>query len=248
MTLEKGQRLGPHNEDLCEKQENQHNQQLYYERAEQGGRMFSKLLNSAVLRLAFILVCGLLLSGSSHRQSQMVPEELQSLVGSYCGEWSAYGIDGSGHVIKATSWTDTITLSDPVVEVNRAYAVTEDKMYFEGGHIPPMTVSGIEGFFINENGSLGDHFFAMYGQVYRMNQLNDNTWVYTMPGSPQELVNFGFTDIISAQHVVIKVVSNENGTETHRISRITTVNWRDSNGDEKWIHYNSLEGYHRRLR
>jgi len=184
---------------------------------------------------------------SSQDKAGDIPEDLMALIGSYNGEWTAYGIDDSGRVVEAAGWIDTITMSDPVNDGNRVYAKTTDIMYFDGGHIPPMTVTGIEGYILNEDGSPGDYFFEMYGQVYHMYKLNENTWVYVMPASPQEMMNFGFTDLISAQHISTKVVTNEDGIETHRINRITTVNWKDKSGEEKWIQYNSLEGFHKRL-
>jgi len=209
--------------------------------------MISRSSVMSTTLIALLIVCAFVTSSFCEEQNTEIPKEIQSLVGSYQGEWTAYGIDSIGQVIQATSWVDTMTLSDPVIEGNRVYAPTEDKMYFKGGHIPPMTVSGIEGYFINDDGSLGDYFFEMYGQVYRMQELNDNTWIYAMPGSPQEMANFGFTDIISAQHIMVKVVTQEDETETHRLSRITTVNWKDKDGRDRWIQYTSLEGYHKRM-
>jgi hypothetical protein len=197
--------------------------------------------------IALLIVCAFMTSSFCEEHNMEIPKEIQSLVGSYHGEWAAYGVDSVGQIIKTTSWVDTITLSDPVIESNRVYAYTEDKMYFNGGLVPPMKVSGIEGYFLNDDGSLGDYFFEIYGQVYRMHELNNNTWVYAMPGSPQEMANFGFTDIISAQHVVVKVVAQEDGTEMHRITRISTVNWKDKDGRKRWIQYTSLEGFHKRM-
>ena len=197
--------------------------------------------------IALLIVCTFITSSFCEEQNIEIAEEIQSLVGSYRGEWTAFGIDSAGQIIQAANWVDTITLSDPVTESNRVYAPTEDKMYFKGGHIPPMTVAGIEGYFINDDGSLGDYFFEMYNKVYRMHKLNDNTWGYTLPGSPQEMTNLGFANVISAQHTMIKVVTLEKGIETHRISRITTVNWKDERGEENWIQYRSLEGYHKRI-
>jgi len=97
--------------------------------------------------IALLIVCTFVTSSFCEEHNMEIPKEIQSLVGSYQGEWTAYGINSIGQVIQATSWVDTITLSDPVIESNRVYAYTEDKMYFTGGHVPPMTVSGIEGYF-----------------------------------------------------------------------------------------------------
>jgi len=209
--------------------------------------MLSKTSLMRTAPIALLIVCIYFTSSFCEEQNKEISKEIQSLVGSFQGEWTAYGIDNAGQIMKAISWVDTITTGDPITESNRVYVPTEDKMYFKGKHIQPMTVSGIEGYFINDDGSLGDYFFEMYGQVYLMRKLNDNTWVYVMPGSPQEMANLGFTNIISAQHVMVKVVTQENGIETHRITRITTVNWKDKDGRDRWIQYTSLEGYHRRM-
>ncbi len=67
-----------------------------------------------------------------------------------------------------------------------------------------------------------------------------------MPATPQELAQLGFSKIISGQHVIVKIINHEEGKETHRISRVTTVNWRDAEGKERWIQYVSLQGFHKR--
>jgi hypothetical protein len=45
---------------------------------------------------------------------------------------------------------------------------------------------------------------------------------------------------------VIKVVTKEQGVETHRISRLTTVSWKDKEGKERWLQFLSLQGSHKR--
>lgn len=43
----------------------------------------------------------------------------------------------------------------------------------------------------------------------------------------------------------LHTVTQEDGLETHHISRVTLVNWKDVSGKSRWIQYVSLEGIHR---
>jgi len=42
------------------------------------------------------------------------------------------------------------------------------------------------------------------------------------------------------------VVAKEKGVETHRISRLSTVSWKDNDGKEQVSQFVSLKGYHKR--
>jgi hypothetical protein len=42
------------------------------------------------------------------------------------------------------------------------------------------------------------------------------------------------------------VVTKEQVMETHRISRLTTVSWKDKEGKECWLQFVSLQGFHKR--
>jgi hypothetical protein len=79
-----------------------------------------------------------------------------------------------------------------------------------------------------------------------MVKVGDNVWSYTAPAAAQELGRLGFPDNASGQHVLVKVVTKEQGVETHRISRLTTVNWKDKEGKERWLQFVSLQGLHKR--
>lgn len=175
-----------------------------------------------------------------------VPTEVHDLVGTYVGAWSSFGIDAAGRAVKRFAWTDTMTVSDPAVSGGRAFVTTADRMTFEGGLAPPMTIPGTEGYFLNEDGSLGDYYFETYGQTYRMQKLNESSWAYTMPANPQELAWLGFPADARGEHVMLKVITREGGIETHRISRMSTINWTDATAGEQWVQYTSLQGYHKR--
>jgi hypothetical protein len=174
------------------------------------------------------------------------PKPVVDLAGVYRGTWSMYGIDEKGMPVKRMAWTDVMTASNPAVDHGRGFVSTVDEMTFEGGRIPPIKIKGTEGYSVAPDGTLGDYFIEVSGQVHRVIKLGQNTWVYTAPAFPQELAPLGFKDVISAQHTVIKTAIEEDGVETHHISRVTLVNWKDSSGKARWIQYVSLEGVHRR--
>jgi hypothetical protein len=48
--------------------------------------------------------------------------------------------------------------------------------------------------------------------------------------------------------VVVKEITEEDGAEVHRICRVTTVNWKNRNGELKWLQFVSLQGQHRRMK
>jgi hypothetical protein len=65
---------------------------------------------------------------------------------------------------------------------------------------------------------------------------------------PQELSRLGLSNAISGQHVLIKVITFDQGVETHNISRLTTVRWKDATGKERTTQFVSMQGQHRRQR
>ncbi len=177
-----------------------------------------------------------------------IPKEVKDLVGTYTGSWQIYGLDANGQVIKQAAWTDTLKAENPVVEKSRAFVTTSDEMIFEGGRIPPMKVSGKEGYLLNSDGSLGEYFIETFGQTYKMQKLGENVFAYSVPAAPEELARLGVANVLSAQHTLIKVVTFEQGVETHNISRLTTVRWKDASGKERTTQFISLQGRHQRRR
>ncbi len=175
-----------------------------------------------------------------------VPKEVRALEGTYTGSWTMYGIDEKGDVVKRMAWTDTMKAVGAEVKGDRALVNTTDEMTFEGGQIPPFKVQGKEGYFLKKDGGLGDYFIETSGQTNRMVKVGENVWSYTTPAAAQELSRLGFPKDASGQHVLVKVVTKEQGTETHRISRLTTVNWKDKEGKERVLQFVSLQGYHKR--
>jgi hypothetical protein len=195
------------------------------------------------IRFVVTVLLGTALTGANAQDTP--PKQVLDLAGVYRGAWSMYGVDEKGAPVKRMAWTDVVTASNPAVERGRAFVSILDEMTFEGGRIPPMKMKGSEGYFMAGDGTLGDYFVEVNGQTHRVTKLGQNTWVYTTAASPQELSQLGFKDVVSGQHTVIKTVTEEDGLETHHISRVTLVNWKDASGNSRWMQYVSLEGIHR---
>ena len=175
-----------------------------------------------------------------------VPQEVQALVGSYAGSWTTMGLGPNGEITDLASWTDTMIASHPTTDGKRAWVKTVDQMVFEGGHIPPFELPGIEGFHLNDDGSLGSYFIETAGLTFNMMKLSKNTWCYAAQASPQELMQMGFPHGATGDHALIKVILDENGVETHRIHRVSTVSWPTDSG-LRTLQFVSLRGIHRRM-
>ncbi|MEM7126829.1 MAG: hypothetical protein AAF702_10915 [Chloroflexota bacterium] len=181
-------------------------------------------------------------SGPSHA----VPQAVRDMAGTYVGSWTMFGLDGEGNVVKYSAWKDTVTAENPQLDGDRAYVHAADEMVFENSNIPPMTVTWEEGYFLMPDGTLGDQFIESFGQTTRMIQLSDNVWTYATSAHAEELASLGFLSVSSGQHVTTKVVTTEAGIETHRVTRVTTVNWTDHAGQDQAIQFVSLQGVHQR--
>jgi hypothetical protein len=198
--------------------------------------------------IALILTASFSVPLFAQSNSVQIPKEVKDVAGTYTGSWTVYGLDASGQVIKQAAWTDTLKAENPVVEKNRAFVTTNDEMIFEGGRIPPMKVAGKEGYLLNSDGSLGEYFIETYGQIYKMQKLGENVFAYTVPAAPQELARLGAANVLSAQHTLVKVVTFEQGLETHDISRLTTLRWKEASGKERTTQFISLQGRHQKQR
>ena len=208
------------------------------------GRM--KTLNRHIVSIMMLLVLlSLAACQSMLVTAQEMPQAVRDMVGTYVGSWDMFGIDAEGQVVKYASWTDTVTAENPQIDGDRAYVHATDEMVFEDSNIPPMTVTWKEGYFLNPDGSLGDQFIESFGQTTRMIQLSENVWTSATPAHAEELTSLGFPNA-SGQHVATKVVTNEAGVETHRVTRVTTVHWTDHAEQDRWIQFVSLKGVHQR--
>jgi hypothetical protein len=199
--------------------------------------------NETSNHLGIILI--ILLVSASSMTAQEIPEEVKAMAGTYTGSWSMFGLDQKGNIVKKMSWTDVLEAKNPTVKNGQAYVTTIDNMLFEG-NIPPQKVKGREGYYLNEDGSLGEYFIEMAGQTLKMIKIDRDVWTYTTPANPYEYSILGLTNVLYAKHVLIKVVTREDEVETHRISRLTTVHFTGKDNKEEWIQFISLQGIHRR--
>lgn len=183
----------------------------------------------------------------NHGSSQVVPQAVRDMEGIFVGSWTAFGIDEEGQVVKLFSWTDTLKAENAQIDGDRAYILTTDEMVFEGSDVPSIKVPGKEGYFLMPDGSLGDYFTETPGQIYKSTQLSENVWISVQPASSRDLADYRLPNVSSVQHVLVKVVTSENGIEEgHRITRVTSVNWTDQAGQDRSIQYVSLQGFHQR--
>lgn len=176
----------------------------------------------------------------------VVPQAVRDMAGNFAGSWTMFGLDEEGQAVKVVSWTDTVQAENPQIDGDRAYVLVTDEMVYEDNNIPPMQLTWNEGYFLMPDGTLGDQFVESYGQITKFNQLRENVWITVTPVSPQELENYRLPNISSGQHIMNKVVTRDEGLETHRITRVTTVNWTDPAGQERSTQFVSLQGVHQR--
>ena len=182
----------------------------------------------------------------SDKDNRALPQAVLDMTGTYAGSWTMYGIDAEGQVLKYSSWTDTVKAENPQLDGDQAYVLATDEMIFEDSNIPPMKVTWKEGYFVLPDGTPGDQFIETFGQTTRVIQLSENVWTSATQAHAEELASLGFPNVTSGQHVTTKVVSHEKGIETHRVTRVTTVNWMDQAGQDRWIQFVSLQGFHQR--
>lgn len=200
---------------------------------------------NGIIKFTFALSLLMICLALSAKAQAVVPSEVKEIAGTFTGAWTAYTLNANGEVVKQMAWTDVMKGENPVAEKDRAYITTTDEMTFEGGKIPPQKIPGKEGYLLNKDGSLGDYFIEVFGQTILMKKLSKDAWVYTVSASPREFAALG-DKFLSATHVLVKTVSFEQGTETHHISRVTTVRWKDAEGKERSTQFVSLQGQHKR--
>lgn len=173
-----------------------------------------------------------------------VPNKVRMLEGTYTGQWTLFGINENGDIIKNMAWTDVVEASGSQVEGKRAFVITTNVMTFEGGQIPPFKMDGKEGYALTKDGRLGDYFIEVAGRTHHMVRVGENVWSYTASAHANELSRLGFPMSATGQHVLVKVVTKEQGIETHRISRLTTVRWKTKAGKDHVMSFVSLKGHH----
>lgn len=188
-----------------------------------------------------------LVAAPEPKPARAVPAEVRALAGTYAGAWTTYGLAPGGSVVARMSWKDVMRAEEPALDGDVAYVRTTDDMTFEGEVRPPLRVNGREGYVLRPDGTPGEYFVETFGERHTLNRLAPDTWAYSTTADPRELAGLGFPAGAAGRHVVVKVVTREGGVETHRISRVTTVHWKDADKKERTLQFVSLQGYHRRV-
>lgn len=183
---------------------------------------------------------------NNNGSSQVVPKAVRDLEGTYVGSWTLFGIDEEGKVVKLASWADTIKAENPQMDDGQAYVLTTSEMVFDGSDAPPVKFTGKEGYFLRPDGTLGDYFIETFGQISKSTQLGENVWISVTPASAEDLASYRLPNDSSGQHVLVKVVTSEEGVEIHRITRVTTVTWTDQAGQDRSVQFVSIQGFHKR--
>lgn len=185
-------------------------------------------------------------TGNHNGSSQDVPKAVRDLEGTYVGSWTLFGIDEESKVVKLASWSDTIQAENPQMDDEQAYVLTTSEMVFDDSDAPPINFTGKEGYFLMPDGTLGDYFTETFGQISRSTQLGENVWISVTPASAEDLASYRLPTDSSGQHVLVKVVTSEEGIEIHRITRVTTVTWTDQAGQDRSTQFVSIQGFHQR--
>lgn len=185
-------------------------------------------------------------TGNTTGSTQVVPKAVRDLEGTYVGAWTLFGIDEESKVVQLASWTDTIKAENPQMDSEQAYVLTTSEMVFDGSDAPPVKFTGKEGYFLMPDGSLGDYFVETFGQISKSTQVGENVWVSVTPASAEDLASYRLPDDSTGQHVLVKVITREEGIEIHRITRVTTVTWIDQAGQDRSIQFVSIQGFHKR--
>lgn len=190
-----------------------------------------------------LALCSAVIAADPPRE---VPKEVKAIEGNYSGAWTLYGIEETGEPVKKLAWTDTMKVTGAEMKGDRAQVSAVGEMTYEGGKAPLRKYEGKEGYYLKPGGELGEYFIESFGQVTKMASLGDGVWTYTAVAADQELTSLGFPKGAKGRHVLVKVVTTEKDVETHRISRVTTVQWTDKEGKDRVTQYVSLKGFHKR--
>ena len=196
-----------------------------------------------------ILVAGLSLSLMAAASTSMAAESAldaaRRITGKYTGRWSMYGLV-SGSVVEKASWTDVLEAGSATERSGRALVEVTDLMTFPDGSTRASQF--IEGYMVNADGSAGDRFYEIQGEVTIFKKLTDRDWAFQTAPEPGELWFLGFNprDVIYASHVTTKTTTHEGGTDTDHVTRLTTIQWRTADGKLHASQFVSMKGEHTR--
>lgn len=175
-----------------------------------------------------------------------VPERVKQMEGEFAGKWTSFAYR-DGKTVERVSWTDTLVCDGLLVVGNKASVNFQSESVFPN-QSSPRERNWKEGYFLNEDGGVGDRYVEFFGNVRRLKQVSPTTWVYSIPMATAEFKQMGFNRAVAGEHVVIMVERKESGIDTRRLTRITSVVERDASDQEKTVQFISLQGFHKRVR
>jgi hypothetical protein len=172
-------------------------------------------------------------------------EAVRAMCGNYRGAWETFGLDGNGAVVKTGGWTDVVEAGEPTERPDRAFVKVKSVMSFEGGG--GYTAEFTEGHFVLADGSPGDHFFDVNGQVSIERPMGEDCWVFEAPIAPYDHRSLGVdaTTLVGGRHVTVKCRTRDGGREHEWISRVTTLSVRRGERVETY-QFVSMKGRHER--
>ena len=167
----------------------------------------------------------------------------ENLVGTYQGAWVMSGLDSADSAVEFYTWTDDITASNPRIDNDRALVDILDVM--DGGNWTS-EVSFHEGVYIAEDGSVGDYFIEMDGEVTIMTETSPDVWEYDAEVTNTDynmMENVSAENVIAAWKHAVKLVSTVDGLERHDVTTTTHVEY-DAGAGAQTVEFVSMEGYH----
>lgn len=195
---------------------------------------------------SFLLFLTVLFVAASAR-AETAHDAAAKIVGTYRGEWKMFGRDAAGLIVEKSAWSDELIAANLTDLKDRAYVEVEDTMTFADG---TKRVSKFhEGFFANADGSAGDRFYEIAGDIVIFKKLDPNNWSFLTAPSSGELSWMGFAlgEVLGATNVTIKSTTYEGAIDTDNVSRITTVQLKDASGAIRVLQFTSMQGYHNRM-
>lgn len=179
--------------------------------------------------------------------AQDVKQEMEKLNGVFAGEWTSYKKGITGEIVVANSWKDTLITEEPIKDETTVHVKVKCSYTFDNPNIPDYYLEFREGFYY-EGEEIKDRFFSSGGSIIKFVQIDENTFMYNQPVHKNEFSQMRFLSGLDGTHSIIKVISDEEGQEFHRITRITTLRYLDENDKIRSTQFVSLKGYHKRLK
>lgn len=176
-------------------------------------------------------------------------EATAKLVGTYKGEWTVFALDANGQIFEKSKWVDTLIEENPQNDGERPTVDAIDTITFPNGKIIVSRFQ--EGFYTNSEGQAGDRYTINHDVITTYTSLDPETWVFQYRLSDAEMQWFGFEPslVTTASHVIVRSRTYAaDGKETYNVTRLTAVQWHDKDGQERFIQFVSMKGYHRRER